>query len=134
MQATQCHVLPPPPSPMTCERRTRWKMATQRSSHCRNPEPDAHGFRRSQELFSFLRTHLLGDPSTAPHVIDIRGKGLMVDVEFANPEGNIALNGGGASTPKNISSRFATQCIEKGMFILTTSAFEVIRFIPSLNI
>jgi 4-aminobutyrate aminotransferase len=58
----------------------------------------------------------------------------MVGVEFANPEGTVALNGEGTSTPKNISSRVAKKCIEKGMLILTTSAFEVIRFIPPLNI
>jgi 4-aminobutyrate aminotransferase len=71
-------------------------------------------------------------------VVDIRGKGLIVGVEFANPEGSAAPNGGGMSTPMKISSRVAKKrvakkCIEKGMVILTTSAFEVIRFIPPLN-
>ncbi|KAH6901264.1 acetylornithine aminotransferase [Coprinopsis sp. MPI-PUGE-AT-0042] len=89
---------------------------------------------RSQELFSFLRTHLVDDPSIAPHVVDIRGSGLMVGVEFANPGGVLALDTGSSLTPKNTSSRVAKKCIEKGMLILTTSAFEVIRFIPPLNI
>jgi 4-aminobutyrate aminotransferase len=58
----------------------------------------------------------------------------MVGVEFANPEGTVALNGAGASTPKNISSAVAKKLVEKGMLTLTTSAFELMRFIPPLNI
>jgi len=33
-----------------------------------------------------------------------------------------------------MASRVAKKCIEKGMLILTTSVYEVIRFIPPLNI
>jgi 4-aminobutyrate aminotransferase len=66
-------------------------------------------------------------------VADIRGKGLIVGVEFAKPEGTVALNDAGASTPKNISSRVAKKSVEKGMLILTTSAFEVMRCILPLN-
>jgi 4-aminobutyrate aminotransferase len=33
-----------------------------------------------------------------------------------------------------MSKRVAQKCIGKGMLILTTSVFEVIRFIPPLNI
>lgn len=45
----------------------------------------------------------------------------MVGVEFAK-------------TPAKLSSRIAKRCQEKGLLILTTSVYEVIRFIPPLNI
>ncbi len=35
---------------------------------------------------------------------------------------------------KDVGSRVAKKCIEKGMLILTTSVFDVIRFIPPLNV
>lgn len=65
----------------------------------------------------------------------------MVGVEFASPtspggphdfskfSGEVA-----EGIPKNIASRVAAKCIEKGMLILTTSIYEVVRFIPPLNI
>ena len=33
-----------------------------------------------------------------------------------------------------MAARVAKKCIEKGMLILTTSVYEVIRFIPPLNV
>ena len=70
--------------------------------------------------------------------LDVRGKGLMVGVEFASPTSTIS----GITTdvgvvqgaPEKMASRVAKKCIEKGMLILTTSVYEVIRFIPPLNI
>jgi acetylornithine/succinyldiaminopimelate/putrescine aminotransferase len=35
---------------------------------------------------------------------------------------------------KDIGSRVAKKCLAKGMLILTTSVFDVIRFIPALNV
>lgn len=58
----------------------------------------------------------------------------MVAVEFSSPAystNDLVLN---RSAPKNLSSRVAKRCIEKGMLLLTTSVYEVIRFIPPLNI
>jgi len=62
----------------------------------------------------------------------------MVGVEFASPTSTIS----GITTdvgvvqgaPEKMASRVAKKCIEKGMLILTTSVYEVIRFIPPLNI
>ena len=58
----------------------------------------------------------------------------MVGFEFASPSGaehDPFLKPG---APKSMASRVANKCLEKGMVILTTSAFEVIRFIPPLNV
>lgn len=59
----------------------------------------------------------------------------MVAVEFASPKGTSPhdplIN---PSAPEKLASRVAKRCQEKGMLILTTSVYEVIRFIPALNI
>ena len=36
--------------------------------------------------------------------------------------------------PEHLASRMAKKCIKKGMLLLTTSVYEVVRFIPPLNI
>ncbi|KAF8992548.1 acetylornithine aminotransferase [Cyathus striatus] len=91
---------------------------------------------RSKDLITGLKS-LQSDPTLSPHILDIRGKGLMIGVEFASPSGPFSTVHDALArkdTPKNMASRVATKCIEKGMLILTTSVFEVIRFIPALNV
>jgi len=118
---------------------------------------------RSTELFAALRA-LAADPAVAPHVLDVRGRGLMVGIEFARPAAigvgaafasdmfpelttpntltlgpvpfavHAQTKSAAGKTPAGMASRVAQKCIEKGMIILTTSVFEVIRFIPPLNI
>jgi len=58
----------------------------------------------------------------------------MVGVEFASPAASSYDPMRSPSSPQSLASRVAKRCIEKGMFILTTSVFEVIRFIPPINI
>jgi 4-aminobutyrate aminotransferase len=104
---------------------------------------------RSTELFSALNA-LKYDPSLAPHILDVRGRGLMVGVEFASasvsdhhftthsaaslPANVSSTRNHKSKHPENMASRVAKKCIEKGMLILTTSVYEVIRFIPPLNV
>ncbi|KAF9472060.1 acetylornithine aminotransferase [Pholiota conissans] len=102
---------------------------------------------RSKELFAALNA-LKADPTIGSHILDVRGKGLMVGVEFATPktsEHHFSSHSAaslpasspyhpGLNHPENIASRVAKKCIEKGMLILTTSVYEVIRFIPPLNV
>jgi len=88
---------------------------------------------RSQELLATLN-ELRRDPVVGPHVLEVRGRGLMVSIEFASPtlpRFDPALR---SSAPKAMASRIAKRCIEKGLLILTTSVYETIRFIPPLNI
>ena len=71
----------------------------------------------------------------------------MIGVEFAAPSPAFGYslpeqaaksdNTAIASTHKpgsKLASRVAAKCMEKGMFILTTSVYETIRFIPPLTI
>lgn len=84
-------------------------------------------------MFAALR-ELRQDPKVAPYILDIRGKGLMVGIEFASssaPSTDLALN---LNAPSKMGSRIVAKCLEKGMLILATSVFDVIRFIPPLNI
>ena len=68
-------------------------------------------------------------------VLDVRGKGLMVAVEFASPAGTGPYDRfRDATVPEKLASRVAAKCVEKGMLILTTSVYEVVRFIPPLNV
>lgn len=86
---------------------------------------------RSKELFDFLNQL---QSKQAHHIVDVRGRGLMVAVEFSSPAystNDFVLD---RLAPKNLSSRVTKRCIEKGMLLLTTSVYEVIRFIPPLNI
>ena len=89
---------------------------------------------RSTELFAALNA-LRADPALKRAILDVRGKGLMVAVEFASPTGTGAYDRfTDAGVPAKLASRVAAKCVEKGMLILTTSVYEVVRFIPPLNI
>lgn len=82
--------------------------------------------RRSKELFSSLE-ELRKDSAVAPHILDIRGAGLMVGVEFAAP-GPASDLFKSSSAPANLASRIAKKCQEEGLFILTTSVYQVSLF------
>lgn len=90
---------------------------------------------RSSELLSFLQ-YLQAEPEVSPAIIDVRGKGLMIAVEFASPSypggkydfelvsGNAVLN-----VAESLASRVTKKCVEKGLLLLTTSVYQVVRFI-----
>jgi 4-aminobutyrate aminotransferase len=83
---------------------------------------------RSAELFTSLE-ELRRDPTLAPFILDVRGTGLMVGVEFASPTPvSDVFRFQGA--PANLASRIAKRCQENGLFILTTSVYQVsVRFL-----
>ena len=53
---------------------------------------------------------------------DIRGRGLMVGVEFD------------AENYPGIAQKVSAACLQRGMLLLTTSVFETVRIIPPLNV
>jgi len=87
---------------------------------------------RSEQLFSALN-ELKENPEIGQYILDIRGRGLMVALEFASPT---PANDPFAvpSAPQNLASRVSKRCLEKGMLLLTTSVYQVVRFIPPLNV
>jgi 4-aminobutyrate aminotransferase len=62
----------------------------------------------------------------------------MVGVEFGTPSGPGAqydpVRASNPNAPKSMASRVAKRCVEKGLLILTTSVYEVLRFVPPLNV
>lgn len=80
---------------------------------------------RSKELFSALAA-VREKPGVGEHILDVRGLGLMVGVEFASPTTvphDIAYR---KNAPKDMASRVTKKCIEKGMYLLTTSIYQVV--------
>lgn len=87
----------------------------------------------SAELFEALRA-LKADPTVGPHILDVRGQGLMIAVEFASPAHSKLDPAVQKNLPLNLSMRVSKRCLEKGLLLLTTSVYETVRFIPPLNI
>ncbi|KAF9784332.1 acetylornithine aminotransferase [Thelephora terrestris] len=89
---------------------------------------------RSHELIGSLN-QLRSRADVGPYILDVRGLGLMIGVEFASPSPISVYDPNTlAGAPKSLASRVAKRCLEKGVLILTTSIYEVVRFIPPLNI
>ncbi|GAB7341235.1 hypothetical protein MBLNU457_7514t2 [Dothideomycetes sp. NU457] len=92
---------------------------------------------RSKQMFSFLYD-LKSSGSKAGNLIeDIRGRGLMIGVQFANPElqsdsSNTAAREGKAQP--QIAPQVVQECVKRDMLLLSTSVFDVLRFIPPLTI
>jgi len=88
---------------------------------------------RSAELFAAL-DELRKEPEVSPHILDVRGVGLMVGVEFSSPSQSTNDPFAAPNGLPNLAARISKRCQEKGLFILTTSLYQVIRFVPPLNI
>jgi acetylornithine/succinyldiaminopimelate/putrescine aminotransferase len=88
---------------------------------------------RSVELFKALKA-LKADPTVGQHILDVRGRGLMVGVEFASPSHSTFDPAVRKGTPANLAMKLSKRCLEKGLLLLTTSVYETVRFIPPLNI
>eukprot|EP00462_Mataza_sp_D1_P005539 CAMPEP_0175120988 /NCGR_PEP_ID=MMETSP0087-20121206/921_1 /TAXON_ID=136419 /ORGANISM="Unknown Unknown, Strain D1" /LENGTH=402 /DNA_ID=CAMNT_0016402485 /DNA_START=83 /DNA_END=1292 /DNA_ORIENTATION=- len=75
---------------------------------------------RGRQLVSGL--HRIADKHPASCVKEIRGKGLMVGMEFDS-------KGRG-----HVGKHIAEECRKNNMLLLTTSIFDTIRFIPALTV
>jgi len=76
--------------------------------------------KRSKQLLAKLESLKAKYPD---QILEIRGKGLMIGFE---------LNG--KAVAKGTAGELTNACMGHGMFLLTCSAFETIRFIPPLNV
>lgn len=71
-------------------------------------------------------------------IVDVRGQGLMVAIELACDDGRLPAfkphSSKGKLPPRGVASKVSKLCAERGLLLLSTSVFEVVRFIPPLNI
>jgi 4-aminobutyrate aminotransferase len=92
---------------------------------------------RSKQLFSFLNDLKSSGTKAGNLIEDVRGRGLMVGVQFKNPElqrdsSNTASMH--AQSQPQFAPRVVQECIKRDMLLLSTSVFDVLRFIPPLTI
>lgn len=83
--------------------------------------------KRAEELGGRLKQRLQALTNVAPQIADIRGRGLMVAVEFNSP---------GTGTPEAaFTNRVREKALEKGLILLTCGVYgNVIRFLAPLTI
>jgi 4-aminobutyrate aminotransferase len=92
---------------------------------------------RSKQIFSFLKDLKSSGTKAGGMIEDIRGSGLMVGVQFVNPElqrdsANTASRN--AQSQPQLAPKIVQECVKRNMLLLSTSAFDVLRFIPPLTI
>lgn len=92
---------------------------------------------RSKQIFKFLNDLKSSGTKAGNLIEDVRGRGLMVGVQFANYElqrdsANTAARHAG-SQPQ-LAPKVVQECLKRDMLLLSTSVFDVLRFIPPLTI
>lgn len=98
---------------------------------------------RSRQLTTFLEG--LRKTKAGALIQDVRGRGLMIGVQFARTpttsESSNRTTSASASNAKakakaasQIAPQVVAECLKRDMLILATSVFDVIRFIPPLTI
>ncbi|PWN93245.1 putative 4-aminobutyrate aminotransferase [Acaromyces ingoldii] len=104
--------------------------------------------KRHEQLVGFLKSIQKSGTKAGNLIQDIRGQGLMIGLQFVHPKTKAAItvNAGSqnatvAEDPwlygpgaEQIAPKVVQGCIKRGMLLLSTSCFDVIRFIPALNI
>ncbi|CAI6332087.1 unnamed protein product [Periconia digitata] len=92
---------------------------------------------RSKQIFDFLHSLKASGTKAGDLIQDIRGKGLMVGVQLDNPH----LQNGSSNTASRhaakqpqIAPKIVSECVKRNMLLLSTSVFDVLRFIPPLTI
>ncbi|KAK0553773.1 hypothetical protein OC846_000421 [Tilletia horrida] len=89
---------------------------------------------RSKQLLDFLAEFR---KTPAGKVIqDVRGRGLMIGIQFANPTVSAASSNHlvNAKNPPQLAPKVVKASVERNMLILSTSVFDVVRLIPPLNV
>lgn len=82
---------------------------------------------RANEFGSRLKQKLESIRSTTPEISDVRGSGMMVAVEFANPE---------TKTPDaGFTARVREEALKRKLILLTCGTYgNVVRFLAPLTI
>ena len=87
---------------------------------------DENLIENSAKMGAYLRDRLNEIKEKYPHIGDVRGRGLMVGVEFSVPNSH-------GKADKDTAKAVAKACVDRNLLILTCGTYEnVIRFIPPL--
>jgi 4-aminobutyrate aminotransferase len=92
---------------------------------------------RSKQIFDFLHELKSSGTKAGNLIEDVRGSGLMVGVQFANVELQSTSSNTAAQDAKaqpQIAPQVVQECLKRDMLLLSTSVFDVLRFIPPLTI
>lgn len=92
---------------------------------------------RSKQIFSFLNDLKSSGTKAGNLIEDVRGRGLMVGVQFKNQElqrDSANTASAHAQTQPQIAPKVVQECVKRDMLLLSTSVFDVLRFIPPLTI
>ena len=82
---------------------------------------------RANELGGRLKQRLEAIRSVTPEIVDIRGPGFMVGVEFANPANH--------EPDAGFTGRVRTEALKRGLILLTCGVYgNVIRFLAPITI
>lgn len=76
--------------------------------------------KRSTEFFDGLQQIAQRNPSVP--ILEVRGRGLMIGLQFT------------AEAPTGFASAVVNHAKDNGLLLLNTSKYEVLRFIPPLNV
>ncbi|WVQ99106.1 4-aminobutyrate transaminase [Kwoniella sp. CBS 9459] len=89
---------------------------------------------RSEQLFSGLRAIQADQANGGWMIEEIRGKGLMIAIEFKDPNSRLTSkhDRGNITLPGNLNKLVQDACYDRGLLVLTTSIYPVLRLIPAL--
>ncbi|KAL7424078.1 hypothetical protein Q5752_001663 [Cryptotrichosporon argae] len=90
---------------------------------------------RGAQLHAGLE-RIAATPTGKRLIVESRGQALMAAIEFRTAADALTHAGlpAGASVPSSVGARVQQKCLDAGLLLLTTSCFDVIRFIPSLTV
>ncbi|OCF32130.1 4-aminobutyrate transaminase [Kwoniella heveanensis BCC8398] len=89
---------------------------------------------RSEQLFKGLRDIQADQANGGWMIEEVRGKGLMVAIEFKDPSSRLTSSHdrGDITLPGNLNKLVQDACYDRGLLVLTTSIYPVLRLIPAL--
>lgn len=92
---------------------------------------------RSKQIFSFLNDLKSSQTKAGNLIEDVRGEGLMVGLQFKSSELQRDSSNTVARQPASqgqLAPKVVAECVKRDMLLLSTSVFDVLRFIPPLTI
>ncbi|ODN76578.1 4-aminobutyrate transaminase [Cryptococcus amylolentus CBS 6039] len=91
---------------------------------------------RSEQIFKGLREIQADEENGGWLIEEVRGKGLMIALEFKSPSSRLTSTPHPsypeATIPPNLHTLVQNACYDRGLLVLTTSIYPVLRLIPAL--